>query len=109
MESWILLLLQTSIPIGQIEALWGTIIGLLIWMVKTWWGQKVNRKKLEEEEFDKVKVVKKIGNGNGQVRTLSRAVEHLHDDVQAHKEITRVRFEKLLEDVGRIKGKLDIP
>lgn len=41
-------------------------------------------------------------------RSLPQLIEFIHADLQEHKRETHQRFDKILTDVGKIKGKLDI-
>ena len=93
-------------------AIWMFILTTAGWMIKTWWTNKLN--KHDHKKVEK-KLEKDWSNGDDTIsgrsnpgRSLAQLIEIVHDDLKIHKQETGRKFDRLINDVGKIKGKLDI-
>ena len=93
-------------------AVWATILSTAGWAFRTWWKSRLETK-------HKVRVEKRLedewANGDATLsgsknpgRTLPQLVELVHDDLKEFKRETNRSMSTLKDDVGRIKGKLDM-
>ncbi len=93
-------------------AVWATILSTAGWAFRTWWKSRLETK-------HKVRVEKRLEkewtNGDDTLtgasnpgRTLPQLVELVHDDLKEFKRETNRNMNALNQDVGRIKGKLDM-
>ena len=108
-------ILQTLPPaIDEVNevAIWSFLLGLAGWMVREWWKNNLehkHRKQAEEQiEKDWTNGEDTLTGGSNPGRTTSQLVKIVHQDLQMHKKETGRRFDRIIEDVGKIKGKLDI-
>ena len=93
-------------------ALWTIIVSTGIWAFKTWWKQRLENKHKKRVEG---RLEKEWSNGDDTLsgtknpgRTQAQLIEIVHEDLQEHKKTSGRKFDKIIEDVGKIKGKLGI-
>ena len=93
-------------------AIWTMILSTGGWAFRTWWKSRLESK-------HKVRVEKRLEdewtNGDATLsgsknpgRTLPQLVELVHDDLKEFKRETNRDLRTITDDVGRIKGKLDM-
>lgn len=93
-------------------AIWTMILSTGGWAFRTWWKSRLETK-------HKVRVEKRLErewtNGDDTLtgaanpgRTLPQLVELVHDDLKEFKRETNRDLRIITDDVGRIKGKLDM-
>ena len=93
-------------------AIWLIILTTAGAMIKVWWKARVegrHNKKVEKQLEDNWEHGEEtlIGSKNPG-RSTAQLVEIVHEDLQLHKKETGRKFDRLIGDVGKIKGKLDI-
>jgi hypothetical protein len=93
-------------------AIWFLILSTGAAMIRVWWKTKVegrHAKKVEkdlEENWEHGDDTLTGSKNPG--RTTAQLIGIVHSDLQLHKKETGRKFDRLIGDVGKIKGKLDI-
>lgn len=93
-------------------ALWTLVLTMIFWILRIWWQWRhevKNARRVERRlENEWTNGDDTLSGSRNPGRTTAQLVELVHEDLQHHKRETSRKFDRLIEDVGRIKGKLDI-